>query len=57
MKEQIEKTPGKFMELSNYIEKSGTLLNNLDILIKKINVANIPVELGKKNINNVDQNH
>jgi len=47
MREQIEKNPIKFMEISDYLEKTGNILNNLHLIVKKINVSNIPVEIGE----------
>jgi len=48
IKEQIDKTPGKYLEMCDLAEKSGVILNNLDLLIKKINISSVPVEIGRK---------
>lgn len=46
IKDQIEKTPGKFLELADFSENSASLLNHLDALVNKINASKIPVEIG-----------
>lgn len=46
IKDQIEKTPGKYLELAEFSENSASLLNHLDNLVNKINASKIPVEIG-----------